>query len=240
MKPEVLMTPVRSNRLYEGVLEQLYSLIASGQVGCGERLPSERELCDGFGVSRTSVRAALRTLGALGLVETKNGGGTFVTRGSPESLGEILSVVLFHDFSDLEQIYEARRAIETWTVYLAAGRITAGELGCLEQLADRQEREVRGGESGIETDFAFHLTIGKAARNEIISRLLYSMITLIFKGLDPSKRPASDLAIAVDQHREIIGTLRNRDGIEAMRLMWNHIRGGPESPFAVSSHQTGD
>jgi DNA-binding FadR family transcriptional regulator len=236
MKDELTIRPVRSARLFEGVLEQLYGLISNGKLATGDRLPSERELCEMFQVSRTSIRAALRTMGALGLVETKNGGGTYVTQGSVESLGEILSVVLFHGFNDLEQIYEARRVIETWTAYLAAKRITEGQIERLEELVDQQEREVREGKSGVETDFEFHLTIGRAAGNEVVSRLLYSMITLIFKGLDPSKRPPSDLSTSVDQHREIIGALRSRDALQAMYLMWDHIKGGPESrfPFPVS------
>ncbi|MCL4852694.1 MAG: FadR family transcriptional regulator [Bryobacteraceae bacterium] len=221
-----LLKEVRPVRLFEDVALQLYQLIAKGHLSGGDRLPSEKQLCETFKVSRASVREALRSLGALGIVEVKNGGGTYVRKGSYESIGAILSMVLFHDFDDIVQIYEARRAIEGWTSYAAARRITASQIAELEELVRGQQDALDRGESGVEEDFQFHLGIGKAAGNEVIIRLLHSMITLIFRVLDPSKRPVRDLRVAVEQHGRILEALRRRDSAGAMQEMLEHIAVG--------------
>lgn len=241
-----LIRKIRPSRLFQEVALQLYELISKGHLHGGDRLPSEKQLCELFNVSRTSIREALRTLGALGLVEARNGGGSFVKRGSPEAVGTVLSMALFHDLDDVPQIFEARQAIETWTAFHAASRITETQLDELAALVEKQCAEVARGDSGIEADFGFHLLIGIAACNEVVTRLLYSMITLIFKVLDPSRRPPMDLTVAVDQHRGILEALRNGDGDLAMRRMSEHISLDPQAdvtrrlPFSPFGHLFGE
>ena len=215
--------PLKQAKLSQGVFVQLCDLIRVGHFQGGQRLPSEKELCELFRVSRTTVRSGLQSLNALGLVESRDGSGTYVTESTPESVGETLGVVLFHGVDDVEQIYEGRRVIESWTAYLAATRITTDEIECLEELVNQQSEEVRQGRSGIETDFQFHFQIGKAARNEVVLRILRSMITLIFKALDPSKRNVNDFTLAVEQHRRILDSIRVRDPYASMCRMYEHI-----------------
>ena len=221
-----IITPLKQDRLSHGVFAQLCDLIRNGHFQSGDRLPSEKELCEMFQVSRTTVRSGLQSLGALGLVDSRDGSGTFVTKRSPESVGKTLGVVLFHGVEDIEEIYEGRRVIESWTAYLAANRRTEDELQSLEKFVNQQIEEVQRGESGVDTDFQFHLQIGKSARNEVVLRILYSMITLIFKVLDPSKRPARDLTQAVEQHRGILESLREKDAFSAMSRMYEHVSSG--------------
>jgi GntR family transcriptional repressor for pyruvate dehydrogenase complex len=134
--------PLQRTKLSQGVFVQLCDLIRGAHFQAGDRLPSEKELCEMFRVSRTTVRSGLQSLNALGLVESRDGSGTYVTERSPESVGETLGVVLFHGVDDVEEIYEGRRVIESWTAYLAATRRTAEELKCLEKLVDQQSEEV--------------------------------------------------------------------------------------------------
>src|SRR3989442_12529861 len=140
-----MITPLTQNRLSQGVFAQLCDLIRSGHFQGGDRLPSERELCEMFRVSRTTVRSGLQSLNTLGLVETRDGSGTFVTKRSPESVGETLGVVLFHGVEGIEEIYEGRRVIESWTAYLAATRRTGEEIQFLDKLVDPQSGEARRG-----------------------------------------------------------------------------------------------
>lgn len=222
------VTPLQHTNLPEGVFVQLCDLIRQGHFKDPERLPSEKELSEMFQVSRTTIRGGLQSLAALSLIEPRSGNGTFVTKRTPRRVGEILGVALFHGIEDTEEIYEGRRAIESWTAYLAASRITEDELQHLEKLVDQQSEEVRHGNSGVEADFQFHLQIGESARNEVLLHLLYSMITLIFKILDPSERLVEDLTVAVNQHRGILESLRRRDALSAMKKMWEHVVGRPE------------
>ena len=231
--PPGLIQQVRPARLFEGVASQLYTLLSKGRLQGGDRLPSEKQLGEMFNVSRTSVREALRSLGALGIVEVRNGAGAYVKKTSPEAVGSILSMVLFHDVNDIPRIYEARRFLEGWTGYYAAERATPEEIAGLEEVVESQSGAVALGESGVEDDFQFHLLLAKAARNEVVTRMLHSMITLIFKVLDPARRPTRDLTVAVEQHRRILDAVRRHDGAGAMREMWEHISIGPETdhPF---------
>jgi GntR family transcriptional repressor for pyruvate dehydrogenase complex len=228
------ITPLKPSTLSQGVFEQLCDLIRSGHFRSGDRLPSEKELCELFRVSRTTVRSGLQSLNALGLIESRDGSGAFVTKRSSESVGDILGVVLFHGIEDIEEIYEGRRVIESWAAYLAATRATEEELQRLEMLVDKQCEEVREAKSGIDVDFQFHLQIGTSARNEVVLRILHSMITLIFKVLDPSKRPARDLTMAVEQHRGILEALRRREAVSAMSRMWEHVSSGIPNGEATS------
>lgn len=97
---------------------RLCTLIRNGHFRAGDRLPSEHELCEMFQVSRTTVRGGLQSLSALGLVESRNGAGSFVTKQSPEAIGEILGTVLFHGLGDIDEIYEGRRVLESWSAFL--------------------------------------------------------------------------------------------------------------------------
>jgi GntR family transcriptional repressor for pyruvate dehydrogenase complex len=220
------ITPLQPTKLAQGVFTQLCELIRSGRFSSGDRLPSEKELCDMFQVSRTTVRSGLQSLNALGLVESRDGSGTFVTVRSPESVGEILGVVLFHGIENIEEIYEGRRVMESWAAYLAAKRRNDKELKNLERLVEQQSEAVGQGKSGIAMDLEFHLQISKATRNEVVLRILYSMITLIFKVLDPTKRSLQDLTMAVDCHRGILEAIRNKDALLAMSRMYGHLNSG--------------
>lgn len=211
-----LIRPIRSSRLYEGVTEIIYDLILEGYYQPDDSLPSEGELCKLFVVSRTCLRPALRTLGAPSLVTTKNVHRTYVSKDSPENLGDTLSMMLFHDINNLDLIYEARRMLESWTAFFAASRITDEDLAKLGDLVREQDAEVRKGDSGIDADFRFHLTIGRAARNENVTRLLYLMIMLVLKALDLAKCSPHDLRDAVKQHARIVETLRIRIPLAAM------------------------
>jgi GntR family transcriptional repressor for pyruvate dehydrogenase complex len=221
-----LITPLTRSKLSECVFVQLCDLISKGRFNDGDRLPSEKELSNMFQVSRTTIRTGLQGLTALGMIEPRSGNGTFVTKRSAQQVGEIVGAALFHGIEDLEEIYEGRRVVESWTAYLAATRITEGELDRLEQLVDKQSNAVDHGKTGIDADFQFHLQIGVAARNEVVLRLWYSLVTLIFKVLDPSKRTKRDLTLAVDQHRDVLKSLKERDALSAMTKMWEHVVSG--------------
>ena len=220
------ITPLQQTKLSQGVFTQLCDLIREGHFQTGDRLPSEKELCDMFQVSRTTVRSGLQSLNALGLVESRDGSGTFVTVRSPESVGKTLGMVLFHGVENIEEIYEGRRVMESWAAYLAATRRTEEELKNLERLVEEQSQEVRQGKSGIEMDLQFHLQICKAARNEVVLRIVFSMTTLIFKVLDPTKRSLQDLTMAVDYHRGILESIRCKDALLAMGRMYEHLNSG--------------
>jgi GntR family transcriptional repressor for pyruvate dehydrogenase complex len=140
--------PIARKRLFESVVEQLYDLILDGQLSPGDCLPSERELCAMFQVSRTSIRSAIQVLEALGLVQSFNGKATRIKKAHPEEVGGVLSTVLFHDLGDMKQLYECRRFLESWVAFYAATRLTEEQIDQLDQLAIERKRLIECGENG--------------------------------------------------------------------------------------------
>lgn len=229
------LSGVRSSRLFEGVVDQLYGLIQRRRLQPGDKLPPEAELCDAFGVSRTSVRAAIRTLGALGLVDSRNGGGHYVKPGLPEGIGEILRIVLFHDLAGVAQIYEVRKFLESWTAHQAAGRLSQAQLQTLARLNREREAEIHAGRSGADLDYMFHWEIAKAAENEVVLRLLYPMLKGLLEEVESAPSARLDQKVSLRQHRRILTALRKRDSGAAMKEMWDHLTPGPQTAGEASA-----
>lgn len=214
---------VKKNRLYEGIVSQITALILEGDLKVGDRLPSERELCERFGVGRNSVREAARALESANLVATRHGDGTFVVA-SPESLMPVLSAKLSSKGeTGLHQLFEARRLLEPQIAGLAAERATPEEAGKLEEILVRQRGEVRQGRSGMDADTAFHLGLAEAAKNEFLLRLVGVLLNSLKALRERSIRDAWDRQLSLQGHEEILGAVRAREGKRAVARMLGHL-----------------
>src|ERR1051326_6004333 len=116
--------PIKSTRIYEEIVRQIKTMISEGRLKSGDQLPPERDLAEKFVVSRTSVRAALRALESLGLIEIRPGEGTFVREVSVESLIEPLALVMLSQREAIGELFEARRLLEPSIAAFAALRAT--------------------------------------------------------------------------------------------------------------------
>src|SRR5438477_6560794 len=125
--------PIRRSRLYQGIVEQIETLLEKGELKPGQQLPAERALADQFQVSRASVREALRTLELLGIVETRAGGGTFVKQVAPDDLARPLQSLIARGHT-LSDVIEFRGVVEPAIAALAATRITPDQLKELHEL----------------------------------------------------------------------------------------------------------
>src|SRR6059058_2030194 len=136
-----LFAPVSVARASSSIADQIRQAIVTGKLDQGERLPPERELAEQFGVSRVTVRDALRALEAMGLIEVKVGarGGAFVTVPSGSIVGQTMSDMMMMSAVSPEDIVEARLAVELGTVTLACARATDEDLEELKDLAERSQ-----------------------------------------------------------------------------------------------------
>src|SRR5262249_13042469 len=176
--PEPEFHAVRTGRRYEQVAEQIQRLIASGALSPGDRLPPERELAAKFGVGRSSLRDAIRTLEVMGIVESRHGSGTGVRDLSTDSLVVPLASVLAHKRELVAELLDVRRMIEPALAARAAANATEEELSRLEDILRRQAEKVRRGEPSIEEDSEFHYAIALAARNTVVIRVLAVLMAL--------------------------------------------------------------
>jgi DNA-binding FadR family transcriptional regulator len=167
-----LLRPLRPARnLTEEVVARIAVEIRSGRLAPGARLPTEQELTEAMGVSRTVVREAVAALRAEGLVTTRQGSGAFVAadatrvpfRIDPEGLSSI---------TDVLEVMELRLAIEVEAAALAAERITRDGLAPIAQALRAIEAAIERGEGAVNEDFAFHRAIAQAAGNPRFGELL--------------------------------------------------------------------
>src|SRR3954467_7271501 len=140
-----LFAPVSVARASSSIADQIRQAIVGGRLRQGERLPPERELAEQFGVSRVTVRDALRALEAMGLIEVRVGarGGAFVTVPSGSVVGQTMSDMMMMQALTPEDIVEARLILELGTVTLACARATAEDLETMRELAQTAEREIK-------------------------------------------------------------------------------------------------
>jgi GntR family transcriptional repressor for pyruvate dehydrogenase complex len=214
---------VKKTRVYEEIVSQITSLILEGKLSVGDKLPSERELCERFGVGRNSVREATRALESAGLVDTRQGEGTFVTT-SPESLLSPLSQKISSEGEDgIRHLFEARRILEPQIASLAAVRCTDEEIERLEAVLKRQRGEVNDGGSGMDEDTAFHLALARAAKNEFLLRLVDILLDSLCEMRERSVRDKGGRIRSLEGHEEILAAVKDRNERRALALMLAHL-----------------
>ena len=150
------------------VAAEILELVASGEVGPGDRLPAERRLADDLGVSRVSVRAALQRLKAQGFLASVQGGGTKVVsrKGDPDpALAELARL----DRSNLVDLMELRRELEVWAAGRAAERASDADIAAVRAAFERQFED---GIDKAEADVAFHMAVARASESPIYRHLL--------------------------------------------------------------------
>jgi len=214
---------IKVQRLYLQVAQQLQDLIGQGVFEAGQRLPSERDLAEQFGVSRPTIREAMITLEIAGQVEVKSGSGVYVLpqTGRPRLVDSDQGPGPF-------EILEARRLIEGETCALAAERISDEQLARLEELLGEMEQENRREDAAEQADEQFHRCIAEAAGNSALSATIGWLWELrneseISTRFHQRVREEGSRPIIAD-HRAILDGLQARDPKKARRAMDKHLK----------------
>jgi GntR family transcriptional repressor for pyruvate dehydrogenase complex len=205
------------------IVSRLLDLIQQRHLGPGDRLPAERELAATMGVSRSSLREALRALTVLGVCEMRHGTGTYVSSLEPDLLVRPLSFVLSLSDGGFDQLFEARKVVEPAIAALAAARIDDATVDRLDALALRAAAVVESAEAFLVADMELHDTIRQAAGNPILGRFMESIQAL---GVASRKTTGSRRAVrdqSVRDHEAIVAALRARDPAGAADAMHVHL-----------------
>ncbi len=217
-QPQNTMTPV-----YQAVQHEIQELIRSGEIRLGEKLPSERTLAERFGVSRNSVREAIRGLTEKSIVQSRRGDGTYLRSHLENSPVPPLRHVMRSESGRLKEIFEFRRMLEPQIAALAAGKMTKKGLKALKMLVFEQERRHVYGEDDAELDAAFHLQIAEAANNKLIVEVLKIIENILAEGRSVALRNEHRQKISVRTHYLIIDALERRDPAAAQQAMTVHL-----------------
>jgi len=235
---EPLELSLQRDRLYTQIADQIQDLIVARSLHPGDKLPSERELAEQLGISRTVVREAIRTLCVRGLVKVKPGCGTYVETLTPQAaLASIELLLRLRQTPELlDNLYEIRRMVEIEVAGLAAGRATEADYAALEaavegMVADRDEPELF-----TKHDLAFHAALAAATHNDLFSTLLGPIANLWLEVILISYHAPGAAQEGIDHHRTILTCLRQHDRGRARQAMHKHIHHSQTQVEAVRSH----
>ena len=162
------MKVVKQQKVSAQVYDQLLAQIRNNTWPEGTKLPSENELRLELGVSRISVREALQKLTALGIVETRQGEGSFIGKMTNDSYKDMLVPMFMIDKNSLQEILEYRSIMEVGATEIAARKITAEELGDLEAIVERMEYTGAELKKFARDDLQFHMAIAQATKNKML------------------------------------------------------------------------
>jgi GntR family transcriptional repressor for pyruvate dehydrogenase complex len=222
-----LLKPIKVKRISDQVYEQIRDLILRGQLKPGEQLSPERELAQAVGVSRPTVREAINKLVTTGLLEQRQGQGTFVRSHDSQRERNPLAAIIEGNEVSLEDLLEVRMGLEGQAVILAAQRATPEDIQILENALNAMLAENVEGDLGIEEDVSFHMGIAYASKNLAQVYIMRSFHDLLHFGIKENLRylweNPTNLPIIQRQHFEILQAIKRHDPEAAYEAMRKHI-----------------
>jgi len=213
----------KTKHRYQLLVEQIQTLIRSGELQVGDRLPPERNLAKTFRVSRNCVREAIRALAEKNLVVSRRGAGTFVTAPSSEVLVDALANAMGAQKDRLRDLFELRKMIEPEIASLAAARITPAQLDRIKVIVFDQQRRVHSGKSDASLDSAFHLALAEASGNRVVQDMMQSLHAVLEDTREDSLRDRARKQASVRAHLKLIDALERGDTVAAREVMLEHV-----------------
>jgi GntR family transcriptional regulator, transcriptional repressor for pyruvate dehydrogenase complex len=215
---------VRTSRLYEQIVHQVEDSILKGQLKPGDQLPAERELALRFGVSRTAVREAVKTLREKGLVEAYSGRGTFVTNGTSQAARQSLDLMIRISLQEgSANLMELRLVLEPEIAGLAAPRIEEQLLSTMREAVATMDRSLQDRDAYIEADLDFHLALAEAVGNPLILSLLDSIVGLLREQRSRIFNVGGGPQRGQYHHQRILAAIERRDAEAAREAMRAHL-----------------
>jgi GntR family transcriptional regulator, transcriptional repressor for pyruvate dehydrogenase complex len=221
-----LFQPVTVDRVSQVIVDQIKVLLREGKLSIGDRLPSERDLCVRFGVSRVTVREALRVLEANGLIEIRVGarGGAFVASPTKERLGEGLAELMTLAPLTPANITEARTVIEVGILPFVVERATEPDIAALRHIVDEGYDALSRDAYTMVLSAKFHVAIAACAHNPAIEMLVQSFHGPMLLSLRQAQIVAPAMGRrGTDEHAALVDAIERRDIQAAIDVMTTHL-----------------
>lgn len=216
----------KTHRISHNIVQQIRDAILAGDLKPGDRLPSEKELADNFSVSKASLREAIRSLEALGLVEVRQGvsGGAFIREVDLETARNSLFNYIFFQNPSIHEFTQLRLLIEPFVAGIAAEKVTGQDLAFFEENLKTTRNQLDSGSFFYELDTQFHHRMAEIAGNRLILFVIDSLknaVVNIKLQLELDERFSLNV---YESHKRIVGTLKRRDADAARKEMHEHIQ----------------
>ncbi len=223
MKTETTDGATGHSQLTMQVVDHVRQLVSSGELKPGDRLPPERELARKLKISRSSLRAGIGFLSAMGVLKSRHGAGTFVATGPPALDSSSLTVLgSLHNFLPW-QMFEARMTIEASVAALAAERATGEHIAELAEEVAEMYAAIDDPQEYLIHDVRFHRTIARAAGNPILGALMETLTASLYDTRRMTVDNSHDLKESAEMHREIYRAIRSRNPSAAKAAMEQHL-----------------
>ncbi|MDE0113943.1 MAG: FadR/GntR family transcriptional regulator [Albidovulum sp.] len=223
MAETLAIEPIQRENVATIIVDRLLGFVKAGKLNSGDRLPSERQLAERFGVSRPTIREALSALSALGVVEINHGGGIFVSRLDATDLLQPLTFFLTLESVTVDKLYEARRLIEGEIAALAAHQAMPEDLGHLEELLTAQAGSLGDAAEYRTVDTIFHDRLAMMATNPFLMRAAQSLNMLGQEFRHLASETPSVLAGSLEDHKVIVAAVRAAEPELARKAMADHM-----------------
>lgn len=220
--------PIKSLKIYEEVTEALLDMIRKGMLKPGDKLDSVHLLAVKFEVGRSAIREALTALKAMGLVEMKQGEGTYVCEFEPGQVTSSLSTAILMNKEDVRHLLELRKIIEAGTVVAAANRAMDEDLELIARALLEMRDNLGNEELGEKADFKFHMAIAQASRNPLLVRLMEHVSGMIVDAMRETRRlmlysDQKTMEQLYEEHQRIFQAIQEKDEDRARFAMLTHL-----------------
>ncbi|MED3761567.1 FadR/GntR family transcriptional regulator [Peribacillus frigoritolerans] len=225
---------IKPKKIYEEVSDELYEMIRLGSLKPGEQLDSIQQLAENFQVGRPAIREALSALSSMGLIEIKQGEGTFVKTFDPAIMNHPLSAALLMDQDNIKHLLEVRKILESGTAEVAAKKRTEENLIELKDMLFNMEKVSDDEELSDKADISFHVAVANASQNELLITLMNHVSELMTEKMRDIRRAAlyseeMTLKQLYQQHVRIYDAIAAQDEDGARSAMLFHLQSVEES-----------
>jgi DNA-binding FadR family transcriptional regulator len=219
---ETIDYTINKANLYEQIADTLEQAIVHSGIKA-EKLPSEQELSGRFKVSRTVIREALKVLKERGLIDSRNGGGSYISRPNTDNVFSVLNRIITMDNISNDDLHNMRLILETSAAGLAALCIKKAELAHLEFVLEQMFDTTLPLEQRISLDADFHVSIARSSRNVLVGMFVDVMNILLREYMLKGVSGLAGMKKTSVQHRKILDALGNRDPLAAETAMQEHL-----------------
>ena len=215
----------QSGSTAEDVVSRLRDMIHSGELSSGDRLPPERDLAKVLGVSRPTLRAGLRSLSAVGILQSRQGSGTFVVEAEESPTLDTSALRLLsalHGFTS-DEMFQARLALEMSIVALAAENASVEQITLLAEAIAGMYASLDDPEQYLVFDMQFHQLVAAASGNGILTALMNMIAAILYDYRRKTVKRATDLKESAEQHHNIYRAIREHNSDSARQAMRVHL-----------------
>lgn len=218
-----LVTALRRPPLSVEIARHLLDYLLSENIAAGSKIPSERQLAEDLGVGRTAIREALKSLALLGLLEIRQGDGTYLAASTSQLLPSIIEWGVLLGQQDLGQLIEARAVLEATLVEMAAQRRTTEQAKELSTIIGRMTAAADDFDEYVAADIEFHLKIGESSGNAVLAGTLNSIRSLleVWTRRVILSQGRTDQSLAL--HVPIFDAINDQDPTAARAAMEHHM-----------------